>query len=159
VEWVRDNIKEFGGDPERMILFGESAGAVSISAYSYTYKEDPIVYGLVQKSGVATGIGDADETMWTLAAAALGCSDTKDPMNEFNCMMGLPAEALIKGVSNMTVNPIGSPNGGSPFVDNTTVFSVQDYIAKAEAGDFAKIVSFNTYNRYSPLKYCSNTWR
>lgn len=136
-----------------MILFGESAGAVSISAYSYTYKEDPIVYGVIQQSGVATGIGDADETMWALAAAALGCNDAEDLIKEFHCMMDLPADALIKGVSNLTVNLIGSPNGGSPFVDNTTVFSVQDYIAKAEAGDFAKIVSFKTHNQYYPLGY------
>ena len=125
-----------------MILFAESAGAVSISAYSFAYKDDPIVQGLIQQSGVAQRIGDADEAQWTLAASNIGCADADNPGSdtEIDCMMRLPAEKIMSAVSNLSVNPFGSPNGGSPFVDNKTVWSIEEYARKAEAGDFARLV-------------------
>jgi carboxylesterase type B len=35
VEWTRDNIENFGGDPSRITLFGESAGGTGVDYYAY----------------------------------------------------------------------------------------------------------------------------
>lgn len=45
VNWVHKNIAGFGGDPDRIILFGQSAGGVAVDAYSYAHPHDTIVKG------------------------------------------------------------------------------------------------------------------
>lgn len=45
IKWVRDNIANFGGDPNRVTLFGQSAGACAIDAYTLAHPQDTIVKG------------------------------------------------------------------------------------------------------------------
>jgi len=37
LQWVRENIKAFGGSPEKVTVFGESSGAESVSAQVLAY--------------------------------------------------------------------------------------------------------------------------
>jgi para-nitrobenzyl esterase len=46
LEWVKANIAEYGGDPERVTVFGESAGAVSIALLMTS----PLAKGLFQQA-------------------------------------------------------------------------------------------------------------
>ena len=57
LQWVKANIKEFGGDPDNVTIFGESAGSAAVS----TLFASPMARGLFQKgigeSGGALGTG------------------------------------------------------------------------------------------------------
>ncbi|KAJ4860024.1 carboxylesterase family domain-containing protein [Trichoderma breve] len=52
VEWVRDNIAAFGGNPEKITIFGQSVGGEAVDFWAYAYEQDPIVSGIIAHSGV-----------------------------------------------------------------------------------------------------------
>ncbi|KAJ7725483.1 Alpha/Beta hydrolase protein, partial [Mycena metata] len=51
LEWVRTNIGAFGGDPGRIVMWGESSGAISVDFLHFVSPTDPIVYGSILESG------------------------------------------------------------------------------------------------------------
>jgi para-nitrobenzyl esterase len=53
LQWVRDNILAFGGDPKNVTIFGESAGGVSV----HTMLTSPLSRGLFHKAIIQSGGG------------------------------------------------------------------------------------------------------
>jgi len=53
LNWVADNIKEFGGDPKNVTIFGESAGAISVNYLMLA----PQAKGLFNKALSESGFG------------------------------------------------------------------------------------------------------
>jgi para-nitrobenzyl esterase len=53
LEWVRDNIAAFGGDPRNVTIFGESAGAMSVACLLVA----PSARGLFHKAILQSGAG------------------------------------------------------------------------------------------------------
>lgn len=51
LQWVNDNIAEFGGDPENIMIFGESGGGFKTS----TLTAMPGAHGMFQKASVESG--------------------------------------------------------------------------------------------------------
>ncbi|MBO6108011.1 MAG: carboxylesterase family protein [Eubacterium sp.] len=47
LEWIRDNIEAFGGDPENVTIWGQSSGAVQVNLLSVSRKAAPLYKNVV----------------------------------------------------------------------------------------------------------------
>ncbi|KAM4723008.1 fatty acyl-CoA hydrolase precursor, medium chain-like [Rhinophrynus dorsalis] len=53
LQWVQGNIQDFGGDPESVTIFGESAGGVSVSVLVLSPLSKGLFHRAISESGVA----------------------------------------------------------------------------------------------------------
>ncbi|MEU0384134.1 carboxylesterase/lipase family protein [Streptomyces chartreusis] len=77
LEWVRDNIEEFGGDPGQVTVFGESAGAGSIASLLAMPRAAGLVRRAIAQSVPGTFFSDAlARDIGTALAAEVGLRPT-----------------------------------------------------------------------------------
>ena len=160
VEWVRDNIAAFGGDPGRITLWGQSAGATAVGFYQFAWRDDPIASAVVMDSGSEMLMlpfnGREMHGNFTFVADHFGCGRDAQGLSaeaEFECMRGANVSAAaVQDVIEahdkewMRVWGVGMDYVWfMPAIDDVLVFA--DYEDKARKKEIADIVS-----RSSPKK-------
>src|SRR6187431_3295315 len=55
LEWVKKNIAAFGGDPDKVTIFGESAGGIAVSMLSASPLSKGLFHGAISQSGGSFG--------------------------------------------------------------------------------------------------------
>ncbi len=96
LEWVRDNIESFGGDPENVTLIGESAGAVCVDALCVS----PLSAGLFRKAVLESSAISSVRPPHSYRLFDEALSSGEDLMKRYGCpsleeLRKLPAEELV----------------------------------------------------------------
>lgn len=56
LEWIRDNIERFGGDPDNVIITGESAGGINVLSLLVSPRADGLFHKAMSQSGLLANI-------------------------------------------------------------------------------------------------------
>jgi len=98
--WLRDNVAAFGGNPKRITLWGQNAGAASVGALSISPQTRDLFNQSIEMSGSmlagwATSNRVVDESM--RVAKSMGCA-LKTPSLVKECLKSKTAEQLVQGM-------------------------------------------------------------
>jgi para-nitrobenzyl esterase len=98
--WVRDHIAAFGGDPDNVTIFGQSAGGQSVSLHVVSPRGAGYFGRAIMQSGFASfrwpTLEDA-EAIGTSFAARVGCTD---PTQVLSCMRGKTRNEVLLAFAN-----------------------------------------------------------
>lgn len=114
LRWVRGNIANFGGDPTKVAIAGESAGGMSVCDHLVA----PGSAGLFRAAIIQSGSCQAQADIVTAQrlsvgyAASVGCTD---PATAARCLRRLPATALARPLwySHIGTDSLSGPATGT----------------------------------------------
>lgn len=131
LEWVRDNIAAFGGDPEHVIVFGESAGGGAM----HMLLQSPLARGLFHGVIIESGGGRAGMMPRPDLATAAAIGGEFAPGLTAAQLRALPAD---KVAGSLSMQNMGHSGYSGPMIDGRTYLGPSD-IGAAAAGLYADV--------------------
>ena len=123
LEWVRDNIAAFGGDPGNVTIFGQSGGGAKVSTLMAMPAAKGLFHKAIVQSGSLLNVGDTGYTR-RLAEAVLRALDIAPA--DLDKLAAVPPMALVAAGDTakkaMPKPPPGTINlGWAPVIDGRAI--------------------------------------
>jgi carboxylesterase type B len=102
LDWIQKNVYAFGGDPGKVLVFGQSAGAMSIDAHLTSMPQNSPFRAAILESGqysyLTPGLADTGALYWNSLLQSVNCSlnstSTETKKNEINCLKKVPVNII-----------------------------------------------------------------
>lgn len=122
LEWVRDNITAFGGDPARVTICGQSAGGAAVTALLAV----PAARGLFRRGIAMSGVATMTPPLRAAEVSAKVASLLGVPAN-VQALSGVPVETLLAAQATVAGNIplVFRPVPGDGVVDSMTLGDVR----------------------------------
>ncbi len=112
LQWVRDNITGFGGDPDNVLIFGESGGGWKVSTLMAMDAAEGLFHRAVVQSGPGLTLMEPDTASAATAAFLAELGLDEDSVAELH---GLPTEAIAAAAAKLAEE--GTSIGNRPVID------------------------------------------
>ena len=150
LEWIRDNIKRFGGDPDNVTIMGHSGGGGKVGSIMCM----PSAKGLFHKAIVYSGVIVGNNT--TATSSKLGEAVVRElgiAPEEIDKIQTVPYDELNKAGQRATAGLRGIAGGFAPTMDGEVIVAQPFTPAFAEFSKQIPIIIGTTRNEFGANYY------
>lgn len=107
--WIKENIQAFGGDPDKITIWGESAGAQSIAYHLHSYdgRDDGLFHQAIMESGSIVGAQVQDLAYYTSPVENLTRTvNCYTSANQLACLRNITSQQLYQARVSQVWNPL-----------------------------------------------------